>query len=1079
MRPTRSLRAHDHSIAPATGPNKHSHAVRSCWVNTACLEENEIVDLVTGSLDSEAAALAEVHVDGCPSCRLVLIELARVFELRASSLPEVAPEDDSQGIADRGSEDGLSGLLPTALIRGTTIGRYVVLETLGAGAMGVVHAAFDPELDRKVALKLLRSRTLDEGASERLVREARATARLAHPNVVVVHDVGVHDGSVFMAMEHVDGGTLGEWLTAEDRSQQQILEAFHEAGLGLEAAHDAGLVHRDFKPANVLMGLDARARVTDFGLARQGQTSQDRNALFSTHSGTEAKLLDATLTQTGALVGTPAYMSPEQFAGEVADAHSDQFSFCVALFEALCGTRPFAGRTVTELAANVSAGRIAERKTLDALPRRIRAALLRGLSPTPSDRFPNIGSLLRALQPSGWAATRLSTKALFLGGLTVGTIGLGAAVSTSKEDSRCIPAAQERLAPTWNPARAEQISDALQAEGTDITAGAVTRVREDLDRFASRWTQSRTTACESETTTHKNVALQCLDERLVHFEALVDALEDSDDKALQYAGEAVGRLGSPVQCNEPDWTRSPLRVPPAEQAEAVADARRRLARVGADASLGRFAEALASVTALAEQAESIGFDPLTAEVLYQAGFLHLRMADYEPALASLEQAFRTAIRCDDTRLMVSVGALALHLLGSASPNLEQARLWMEMTHGALEREGMYSRSAASFWNSVGLVERQRGNFEEARTAYEHSFELHQAFEPEGPEALTPLNNLAALEMDVDDYGAAEARSRELLREIERRYGPEHPDYVPTLGTLAAQNKLDEAASSIETALSMGEAWFGRDSARLDSPRAILAGILKRKGDYEGSKALYEQLIETWTRTRGTNDPNVALVHNNLATTLTRMELGEEALAHHLRAVEIFKSSRDDEHRSVVQAKSGVGTDYLNLGRCEEALPYIEAAKASTEGFPAKDVLHSVVNHNRAKYTWVCHGDTKRGQAWAETAVEQAKVSFGQEHALVGGFALTAAEIALDNGDVDAARGHYETKRRLASAEPTETTRARMLYVEAGIAEHEGRVSEAQALLVRALPLLPKVTRWLPLRTRVLAMQARLAQLDPE
>lgn len=1044
-------------------------------VSTPCLEENEVVDLVTGGLDSEAAARAEVHIDSCAACRMVLIELARVFELRASSLPEVEP-DESEGSTERGSDDGLAGLLPTALMRGTTIGRYLVVGTLGAGAMGVVHAAFDPELDRKVALKLLRSRA-GNGSNERLVREARATARLAHPNVVVVHDVGEHEGSVFMAMEHVDGGTLGEWLAAEDRGHEAIQAAFHEAGLGLKAAHEAGLVHRDFKPANVLMGRDGRARVTDFGLARHGQTPEDREALFTTDSGTEAKLSDATLTRTGALVGTPAYMSPEQFAGEVADARSDQFSFCVALFEALCGTRPFAGRTVTELAANVSAGRIADRERLDALPGRLRKALLRGLSSEPGDRFANIGALLRALQPSGWASTHRSTKALFLGSLTVGALGVGAAISTSNADSRCAPSADELLAPAWDQARAENMHAAFQASGTDTTTRAATRVRDGLDRFASQWADARTTACESATTTRRNVALQCLDQRLIHFEALVDALEDSDEKALQYAEEAVGRLGDPVQCTQPDWTQSALREPPAEQAEAVAAVRRQLARVNADSNLGKFDAALESVLPLSEHTEAIGFDPLTAEVLNEAALLHLRMADYESALASLEQAFRIEIRCDDPALMVSTGALALHLLGYASPDVEQARLWMEMTHGALERAGSYSRPAASFWNSVGLVERQRGNFEQAREAYERSLELHQAFEPDGPEVLTPLNNLAALEMDVDDFAAAETRSRELLREIERRYGSEHPDYVPALstlaGALAAQNKLEEAASSIEKALAMGEAWFGGDSARLDSPRAVLAGILKRQGDLEGSKALYEQLIETWTRTRGPNDPNVSIVHNNLATTLTKMERGEEALEHHIRALEILLSSRDNKHRSVVQANSAVGTDYMNLGRCEESLRYLEAAQGPAAALPATDILISVVNHNRAKHTWACDGDTQQGQAWAESALEQAKLSFGAEHSIVGKFALTAAEIAIDNNDVGAARQHFKTKQRLASAEPTQTTRARMLYVEAGLAEHEGRTAEALALLVQALPLLPEVTRWLPLRTRMLAMQVRL------
>ncbi len=1042
---------------------------------TACLEENEIVDLVTGGLDSEAAARAEIHIDTCASCRMLLIELARVFEIRASSLPEVEPHE-REGSTERGSDDGLAGLLPAALMRGTTIGRYLVVGTLGAGAMGVVHAAFDPELDRKIALKLLRSR-VGKGSNERLVREARATARLAHPNVVVVHDVGEHNGSVFMAMEYVDGGTLGEWLAAEDRGREAIQAAFHDAGLGLQAAHEAGLVHRDFKPANVLMGRDGRARVTDFGLARNRQTPEDREALFTTESGAQAKLSDATLTRTGAVVGTPAYMSPEQFAGEVADARSDQFSFCVALFEALCGSRPFAGRTVTELAANVSAGRIADRQRLDALPGRLRNALLRGLRAEPADRFPSIGALLRALQPSGWASTHRSTKAMFLGGLSIGALGVGAAISSSTTDSRCAPSADELLSPAWDQARATGLQRALEAPGSETAARAATRVRTGLDRFASQWVDARTTACESATTTHQNVALQCLDERLIHFEALVDALEDSDEKALQYAEEAVSRLGAPVQCTQPDWTQSAAREPPADQTEAVESVRRQLARVSADANLGKFDAALASVLPLAEHTEAIGFDPLTARVLNEAALLHLRMANYDSALAALEQAFRIEIRCDDPALMVTTGALALHLLGYASPDLEQARLWMELTHGALERTGSYNRPAASFWNSVGLVERQRGNFEQAREAYERSLELHQAFEPDGPEALTPLNNLAALEMDVDDFEAAQTRARELLREIERRYGSEHPDYVPALstlaGALAAQNKLEEAASSIETALAMGEAWFGRDSPRLDSPRAVLAGILGRTGDLEGSKALYEQLIETWTRTRGPNDPNVAIVHNNLATTLSKMERGEEALDHHVRALEILMSSRDIGHRSVVQANSAVGIDAMDLGRCEEALGYLEAAKDPAAALPASDVLVSVVNHNRAKHTWACDGDTKQGQVWAESAVEQAKGSFGAEHATVGKFALSAAELALDNDDIDAARQQFETSQRLASTEPTQTTRARMLYVEAGIAEHEGRAAEARRLLAQALPLLPETTRWLPLRTRILAMKVRL------
>ncbi|MBV1860061.1 MAG: serine/threonine protein kinase, partial [Nannocystaceae bacterium] len=353
-----------------------------------CLSENEIVDFVMRNLEPEEAGQAEAHVDTCSACRAVLIELARVFELRASSVPE--PQEVSQDDTEASEPLGL-GLLPPEMLRGSKVGRYVMLDLLGTGAMGVVFSAYDPELDRRVALKLLRERTGDEDRNARMVREARATARLAHPNVVVVHDVGEFEGNVFMAMELVVGGTLSQWLRASERSRDAILDVFLEAGQGLVAAHAAGLVHRDFKPVNVLMGDDDRARVTDFGLARAGETLDTHT---HTHTHRDVATLsgsgDVAVTKTGALVGTPAYVSPEQFEGRVADAQSDQFSYCVALAEALTGERPFEGRTLAELQTTVCSGTLRP-LALDALPRKLQAALSRGLSVDPRQRFSDMG----------------------------------------------------------------------------------------------------------------------------------------------------------------------------------------------------------------------------------------------------------------------------------------------------------------------------------------------------------------------------------------------------------------------------------------------------------------------------------------------------------------------------------------------------------------------------------------------------------------------------------------------------------------------------------------------------------------
>ncbi|MFY0580423.1 serine/threonine-protein kinase [Cystobacter fuscus] len=259
---------------------------------------------------------------------------------------------------------------PATLGRGTALDRYVVLEPLGQGGMGMVYAAYDSVLDRKVALKLLPPGDVD-GDTEmtsgraRLLREAQAMARLSHPNVVAVYDVHQHGLQVFMAMELVEGQTLLQWQRQQKRGWKEILAAFLSAGRGLAAAHAAGLVHRDFKPTNVLVGKDGRVRVTDFGLARTHNAPPEEPSEPEPSPGTRDtspvkahSMLELELTQRGAVLGTPAYMAPEQFRGAAADARSDQFSFAVSLWEALYGERPFEGTTTGERRQNVLDGRI-------------------------------------------------------------------------------------------------------------------------------------------------------------------------------------------------------------------------------------------------------------------------------------------------------------------------------------------------------------------------------------------------------------------------------------------------------------------------------------------------------------------------------------------------------------------------------------------------------------------------------------------------------------------------------------------------------------------------------------------------
>ncbi|HZJ66522.1 MAG TPA: serine/threonine-protein kinase, partial [Kofleriaceae bacterium] len=395
---------------------------------------------------------------------------------------------------------------------GASVGRYRLERELGAGAMGVVHAAFDPDLERRIALKVLRVAAPGTHAKDRLLREARAMARLAHPNVVTVHEVGTTNGRDFIAMELIQGETLADWLRSEDRRAVDIIAAFVAAGRGLAAAHAAGIVHRDFKPHNVLRNRDGRIVVTDFGLAREAQGEMpvplDATLPLATRlaaSGSTPSALSG-ITVTGSLLGTPAYMAPEQWSGGAVTPATDQFAFCVALWEALAGQRPYRGPTLEELRAQAALGPVA----LDAhmIPRRLRSILRRGLDPEPARRWPNMDALLAEIV----RVERRPVIALaVVGGGLIAALVLAIAVRPRDEVAPvalCEPPALDP-ALVWPGGAHPELRDQKVAAAT-------------LDREIGAWRTARAAACQ-EMSAVRAPRLACLDGVLARLDAVARA----------------------------------------------------------------------------------------------------------------------------------------------------------------------------------------------------------------------------------------------------------------------------------------------------------------------------------------------------------------------------------------------------------------------------------------------------------------------------------------------------------------------------------------------------------------------------
>jgi hypothetical protein len=597
----------------------------------ACHDDDHVVGLLEGAFDDEAWLDFDAHLDGCERCR-------RLVGLAVDDAGEEAAADPS--------------VLPL-LHSGATLSRYVILGLIGSGGMGAVYAAYDPELDRKVAVKLLWPDHPDAGGTEekRVLREARAMARLTHPNVVAVYDVGVVDGRVFLVMEFVRGTTLRAWL-AEARPWREVISVFRRAGNGLSAAHAAGLVHRDFKPENVLVDPAGRVLVTDFGLARPAGGGPQA-------PGASAALAVDRVSRTGVIAGTPAYMAPEQLDGAAADFGSDVFSFCVALYEALYGERPFPGDTMKELRHAIARGQVRDPPKDARVPAWVRHIVLRGLVPEPSLRPSSVDELTAALAHDAGASIRRRV-AFGLAALAVAGIVLALLLPPRTQQMVC-RGGEGKLAGVWNAERRRTVSSAILASGGPGSAGAARVVEGVLDRYAQGWAAMRREACEATHVAHEqseallDARMRCLDARLEELRRLTQLLSTPDEALHTSAPRAVYSLSSLRRCADAEALLSP--VPPPADPSARAEVERlrlALAEVKAMTALGRYRESEELAADLAARTRPLGYAPLDAEVLEVWGELLELTADYPRAADTLREALRAAESGRDRQLAARV-----------------------------------------------------------------------------------------------------------------------------------------------------------------------------------------------------------------------------------------------------------------------------------------------------------------------------------------------------------------------------------------------------------------------------------------
>ncbi len=791
------------------------------------------------------------------------------------------------------------------------IGRFIVLDRIGGGGMGTVFRAYDPQLDRRVAVKLLRPEIArdDPNAQRRMQREAVALAKLSHPHVVTIHEVDTIDGQTFLAMEYVDGVDVAQWMLEHPVGSSarfaEAMDLLQQAGRGLVAAHSAGLVHRDFKPSNVLVGKDGRVRVADFGLVRAAGWCDDAGDSISGGSPDDSRV-----TQAGVMLGTVRYMAPEQQRGDDVDARSDQYSFCVTAWELLLGTSPWASGADTI-------------SVPDGAPRWIVALLQRGLHVDPAHRHPDMQRLLDALRRDPrkrrWIAV----------GSFVAAVAAGAVVTTIAHRRATLcddgPAA---LAQVWNDERRTALERHFAELGVDGADEAWTRSAARFDGLAHEWSATRDAVCDGGRRRGEIPAAEmeatfgCLDVRLAELDAALVVLESSGVEIAAGAVALAYGVGSPARCAD-GRTHDAMRLPTdADRAHEVLALLRQLTEIRLIGEASDWDGALERLDAIDPQIEATDHFPLWSraamvriDALERLGRAHeandLVELAYWRALENGEDAMASALAAISATIM-----LRLEDHAAAADRLQYARVLGERAGVGDDERSRIEAVAARLSTVVG-------DYPEARRHSELAVALAEAaWGADHPATATALVNRAAVLYRQDDFvGSVEAARRALaIREV--ALGRDALSSVSTRRNLASGlarlGRLDESLALDLEVLDAFTQWFGPHDRRVGSTLGDLGATSLFAARHADAAGYLRRAIAVFEARGSPDHENVLLARHNLAIALMGLDQFEEAIAIERDVLRRYEQVHGPDHPRVALALWGLGQALDHAGSYDEA-----------------------------------------------------------------------------------------------------------------------------------------------------------------